>query len=39
MARELSFREITEIRQALPDLELECFVHGAMCVAYSGDVS
>lgn len=36
MARELSFREITEIRQALPDLELECFVHGAMCVAYSG---
>jgi putative protease len=36
MARELSFSEILEIKNALPELELECFVHGAMCVAYSG---
>jgi len=36
MARELSFAEILEIKQALPGYELECFIHGAMCVAYSG---
>lgn len=35
-ARELSFQDICQIKEALPDLELECFVHGAMCVAYSG---
>ncbi len=35
-ARELSLAEILEIKKALPDLELECFIHGAMCVAYSG---
>lgn len=35
-ARELSFQEILEIKAALPSLELECFIHGAMCVAYSG---
>ncbi|MDR1101097.1 MAG: U32 family peptidase [Clostridiales bacterium] len=36
-ARELSFDEIREIRQnTAPELELELFVHGAMCVAYSG---
>lgn len=37
LARELSFEEITELRQNTPeDLELEAFVHGAMCVSYSG---
>jgi U32 family peptidase len=35
-ARELSFEEILEIKNALPELEIECFIHGAMCVAYSG---
>jgi len=37
LARELSLTEIAGIRAELPDdLELECFVHGAMCVSYSG---
>ena len=37
LARDLSFKEIEEIRQKIsPDEELECFVHGAMCVSYSG---
>lgn len=37
LARELSFAEISEIRKNTPpDLELECFVHGAMCISYSG---
>jgi len=37
LARELTLSEIREIRQNIPDsLELECFIHGAMCVAYSG---
>lgn len=37
VARELSLEEIREIRQNTPpDLELECFVHGAMCISYSG---
>lgn len=36
-ARELSLKEIKEIRQNVPeDLELESFVHGAMCISYSG---
>ena len=36
-ARELSLREIREIRDRIPeDLEIECFVHGAMCISYSG---
>ncbi len=35
-ARELSLRELLEIKDALPNLEIECFIHGAMCVAYSG---
>lgn len=35
-ARELSFTELCQIKEALPELELECFIHGAMCVAYSG---
>ncbi len=37
LARELSLSEIAEIRAALPEnVELEAFVHGAMCVSYSG---
>lgn len=36
LARELSLAEITEIRQYNPDIELEAFVHGAMCISYSG---
>ena len=37
LARDLSFKEIGEIRQKTnPNLEIECFVHGAMCVSYSG---
>ncbi len=37
LARELSLGEIAEIRKRLPeDLELEIFVHGAMCISYSG---
>jgi collagenase-like PrtC family protease len=36
-ARELTLSEIAEIRQGLPgDMEIECFVHGAMCISYSG---
>lgn len=37
LARELSLNEISEIRKNIPeDLQLEVFVHGAMCVSYSG---
>ena len=36
LARELTFSEIQEIRQKCPDIELEIFVHGAMCISYSG---
>lgn len=36
LSRELSLDEIAEIRQKCPDMELEVFVHGALCVAYSG---
>ena len=37
LARELSLAAVAEIRQNIPeDLELECFVHGSMCIAYSG---
>ncbi len=37
LARELSFDEIKEIRQNIPDnIEIETFVHGAMCISYSG---
>ncbi len=36
LSRELSLDEIEEIRQRCPDIELEVFVHGALCVAYSG---
>ncbi len=36
LARELSLEQIRQIHQALPDTELEVFVHGALCVSYSG---
>jgi len=36
LARELTISEIKEIRSKLPALELEMFVHGAMCMSYSG---
>lgn len=36
LSRELSIDEIREIRQRVPDMELETFVHGAICIAYSG---
>ena len=36
LARELSLAEISAIHAALPALELEAFVHGAMCISYSG---
>lgn len=37
LAREMSFREIAEFQQKIPeDLELEAFIHGAMCISYSG---
>ncbi|MDQ2075972.1 tRNA 5-hydroxyuridine modification protein YegQ [Marinimicrobium sp. ABcell2] len=36
LSRELSIEEIAEIRQRVPDMELEVFVHGALCMAYSG---
>ncbi|MBQ2497052.1 MAG: U32 family peptidase [Prevotella sp.] len=36
LARELSLVEIREIHERVPDVELEVFVHGALCVSYSG---
>ena len=36
LSRELSLDEIEEIRQHCPEMELEVFVHGALCIAYSG---
>ena len=37
LARELSLEEIRAIRAAVPDdIELECFIHGSMCISYSG---
>ncbi len=36
LARELSVDEIREIHEFVPDIELETFVHGAMCISYSG---
>ncbi len=36
LAREVPLWEIAEIHKFCPDVELECFVHGAMCVSYSG---
>ena len=36
LARELSLKEIADIHEKVPDVELEAFVHGALCVSYSG---
>ena len=36
LARELSFDEISKIKDKVPELELEVFIHGAMCMTYSG---
>lgn len=36
LSRELSIQEISEIKQRVPDIELEAFVHGSICIAYSG---
>ncbi|MBE6030354.1 MAG: U32 family peptidase [Clostridiales bacterium] len=37
LARELTFKEIIELRKEMPeDVEIEAFVHGAMCISYSG---
>ncbi|EGC82552.1 peptidase U32 family protein [Anaerococcus prevotii] len=37
LARELSFEEIKEVKKNAPeDMEIECFIHGAMCISYSG---
>jgi len=36
LARELTVREIKEIHEMVPDIELEAFVHGSICMAYSG---
>lgn len=36
LSRELSLDEVAMIRQECPDMELEVFVHGALCIAYSG---
>lgn len=36
LARELSQKEIKEISEKVPDIEIETFIHGAMCIAYSG---
>ena len=36
LSRELSLREVKEIHEMVPDIEIEFFVHGAICMAYSG---
>ena len=36
LGREVTFSEMEEIRKECPDVELECFMHGAMCMSYSG---
>ncbi len=36
VSREISIKEMREIKDACPDMELESFVHGAICMAYSG---
>lgn len=36
LSRELSLQEIAEIREKCPEMEIEVFVHGALCIAYSG---
>ena len=36
LGREVTFAEMEEIRKECPDIKLECFMHGAMCMSYSG---
>ena len=36
LARELSLKEIKEIHEKVPEMEIETFIHGAMCISYSG---
>lgn len=36
LARELAIKDIAKIRENVPDIELECFVHGSQCVSFSG---
>ena len=36
LGREVTLKEIREIKDAVPDVELEAFAHGAMCIAYAG---
>ena len=36
LGREISLKQIRRIKDAVPDMELETFVHGAMCIAYAG---
>ncbi|MGB5570456.1 MAG: U32 family peptidase, partial [Sedimenticolaceae bacterium] len=36
LSRELSLDEVAQIRETCPDMEIEVFVHGALCIAYSG---
>ena len=36
LARELPIKDVAEIRAKVPDIELECFVHGSQCVSFSG---
>lgn len=36
LGREASLEGVREIKQRVPEMELECFVHGAMCISYSG---
>ena len=36
LARELPIKDVAEIKKQVPDMELECFIHGAQCVSFSG---
>ena len=36
LARELPVKDVAEIKQKVPNMELECFIHGAQCVSFSG---
>lgn len=36
LARELPIKDVAEIKKHVPDMELECFIHGAQCVSFSG---
>lgn len=36
LARELPIKDVAEIKKKVPDMELECFIHGAQCVSFSG---